>query len=153
MIGSRRRGEGLTEYGITLSIIMVCSVVGLFTAGSRSIQRVAASARLCQDCPTTELTLIEDEETEGEDAQGEDGATDGSTGEHTGDDTGGSYGVGDVIDGGDGDSDLDGGAGDDTLGNDSNSSSSGGLLDTISSWWEDDYLSSFMGIFGWFAWV
>lgn len=40
----------MTEYVIVLSIIMVCSVVGLLKAGSAAINRAAHSTKLCVDC-------------------------------------------------------------------------------------------------------
>lgn len=55
MIRSRRRGEGYVEYVVILSLIMVCSVVGLLRAGSGAIDRMAQSRALCTTCPAAKL--------------------------------------------------------------------------------------------------
>lgn len=43
-----RRGEGLSEYAILLTIVMVCSVVGLISAGSRAMRQIASDKNLCR---------------------------------------------------------------------------------------------------------
>ena len=43
-----RRGEGLSEYTILLTIVMVCSVVGLISAGSRAMRQIASDKNLCR---------------------------------------------------------------------------------------------------------
>ena len=56
---SRRRGDGYVEYAIIASLIIVCSVVGLLSAGSGAIDRVVSNKALCSGCP--EVTLSEDQ--------------------------------------------------------------------------------------------
>lgn len=55
MIRSRRRGEGYVEYIVIISLITVCSVVGLLRAGSGAIDSVARSRALCTSCPAAKL--------------------------------------------------------------------------------------------------
>lgn len=52
---SRRRGEGYVEYIVIVSLITVCSVVGLLRAGSGAIDNVATSKALCSACPEAKL--------------------------------------------------------------------------------------------------
>lgn len=42
-----RRAEGVSEYAVILTLIMVCSVSTLISAGSRSIRAVAGERNLC----------------------------------------------------------------------------------------------------------
>ncbi len=55
MTRSRRRGEGYVEYIVIISLITVCSVVGLLRAGSGAIDSVATSRALCSSCPAARL--------------------------------------------------------------------------------------------------
>ncbi|MBX3469429.1 MAG: hypothetical protein KF878_21350 [Planctomycetes bacterium] len=48
---SRRRGEGYVEYVVIVCMIMVCAVVGFLRAGSGAIDRIASSKALCAECP------------------------------------------------------------------------------------------------------
>lgn len=43
----RRRAEGYAEYALILSLMMVCSISALLTAGSESMRSVARSRQLC----------------------------------------------------------------------------------------------------------
>jgi hypothetical protein len=61
---SRRRGEGITEYIIIVSMIMVCAVVGLLKAGSGAIERLANAKALCADCPDMPLSEADLDELE-----------------------------------------------------------------------------------------
>jgi hypothetical protein len=53
---SARRGEGYIEYVVILTLIMICSVVGLLRASARGIDQVANSKALCSTCPDVRLT-------------------------------------------------------------------------------------------------
>lgn len=55
MTRSRRRGEGYVEYIVIIALITVCSVVGLLRAGSEAIDNVATSKALCTSCPEAKL--------------------------------------------------------------------------------------------------
>lgn len=55
MTRSRRRGEGYVEYLVIIALITVCSVVGLLRAGSDAIDSVATSKALCTTCPAAKL--------------------------------------------------------------------------------------------------
>lgn len=55
MIRSRRRGEGYVEYIVIIGLVTVCSVVGLLRAGSGAIDSVATSKALCTSCPPARL--------------------------------------------------------------------------------------------------
>lgn len=46
-VNRMRRAEGLSEYVVIFSLIMVCSVSTLLTAGSRSLRAVASERSLC----------------------------------------------------------------------------------------------------------
>ncbi|MCA8920428.1 MAG: hypothetical protein KDD82_01390 [Planctomycetes bacterium] len=78
----KRRAEGLSEYTILLTIVMVCSVVGLISTGSRALRQIAADKNLCQiegkDCAGVEETVTP----EGESAKGEEGETASEPGEN-----------------------------------------------------------------------
>jgi hypothetical protein len=56
---SRRRGDGYVEYAVIACLVMVCSVVGLLSAGSGAIDRVVSNKALCSSCP--DVTLSEDQ--------------------------------------------------------------------------------------------
>lgn len=51
---ARSRGEGYAEYVIVLTIIMICSIVGLLTAGSKTMQSLQYAHGICHDCPKPE---------------------------------------------------------------------------------------------------
>ncbi len=55
MIRSRRRGEGYVEYIVIIGLVTICSVVGLLRAGSGAIDSVATSKALCASCPDAKL--------------------------------------------------------------------------------------------------
>jgi hypothetical protein len=108
-----RRGEGLTEYVVVLSIIMICAIVGLLKAGSNAINKVATRTQICVDCnqeledatvtpPPPGTTATVPASTTGTPA------TSTPAPEPT-------------------------------------------FWSSLSSWWNDSYLASFMGLFGWFA--
>ena len=46
----RRRGEGYTEYMIIMMFVLICSVVGLLTAGSKALKKVKLDKGLCANC-------------------------------------------------------------------------------------------------------
>lgn len=58
----RRRAEGMTEYIIIISMLMVCAVVGLFRSLSTAADQLANTRALCAECPKLELTEAEADE-------------------------------------------------------------------------------------------
>lgn len=84
----RRRGEGYVEYIVIVSMIMVCSVVGLFNAGTAGLREaVRKLAGMCANCDS------ELDEGELPDPNSTGGGEDGS-GSGEGDGTAGSSGSG-----------------------------------------------------------
>lgn len=56
---SRRQGDGYVEYAVIACLVMVCSVVGLLSAGAGAIDRVVSNKAICSNCP--EVSLSEDQ--------------------------------------------------------------------------------------------
>ncbi|MEZ6184354.1 MAG: hypothetical protein R3F62_04990 [Planctomycetota bacterium] len=156
LIRRRRRAEGMTEYTILLTIVMVCSVVGLLSAGSRAMRQIAADKNLCKiegkDCEGVEPRVTsgseEDEDETGEASEDED-ATDDEGQTEGEEDT-----IGESEDGSDGSS----GSGDaEDMASGSSSSTTTGSS-TVSAWdrfWgplaSNPMVMGFAGIMGWFV--
>lgn len=82
-----RRGEGLSEYAILLTIVMVCSIVGLISAGSRAMRQIASDKNLCRiegkECDGVGETVSEETTEESSEESTEEGS---ETSEETPDD-------------------------------------------------------------------
>ncbi len=140
---SGRRGEGITEYVAILSLIMVCSIVGLFSAGSRMIRSVAHSKKLCLECSEEERLAPEaDRDNDGipDDVDELDDRDHDGDGVPNHQDEDYNEDLDDTYDYGT-DADTD------------ETSGGGGFWSNLGDWWSNSYLSSFAGLFGWFGWA
>jgi hypothetical protein len=161
---SRRRGDGYVEYVVITCLIMVCSVVGLLSASSGAIDRVVSNKALCSTCP--EVTLTEDQIARYRDLSAKP-PTERTAEEDSElrrlsrkrrDELRGLNNSGVASDADRAElADLDEKLKDDVVSEldeieDLKDSAAGSYWTSIfGNWWENSFLTSFMGLFGWFS--
>ncbi len=140
-LNRRRRAEGMTEYIIITSMLMVCAVVGLFRSLSTAADHLANTKALCAECPKLELTEFEADELEKlREKKRTTGLDDAEKARF------------EELEGRAGAADDDG-----TVNSDSGASKPTSAfdrwLDSLfgAGWRSDSFLGSFLGLFGWFG--
>lgn len=141
-LNRRRRAEGMTEYIIITSMLMVCAVVGLFRSLSTAADHLANTKALCAECPKLELTEFEADELEKlREKKRTTGLDENETRRF------------EELEGRSGSADDDDGTVNSDAGATKPASAFDRWLDSLfgAGWRSDSFLGSFLGLFGWFG--